>query len=132
MVSVRDDGSTQGDTSSAPFAVAIIRKGESGSKTGAGTGTGTGTGTGSGASSVTNPFVDLKGHWAEKDVLEAVEQGLFQGTSTTTFAPDKTLTRGMMVTVLYRLAGEPTMAQTSPFTDVADSAYYARRCVLGR
>lgn len=72
-----------------------------------------------------NPFVDLKGHWAEKDVLEAVDQGLFQGTSSTTFAPDKTLTRGMMVTVLYRLAGEPTVAQASPFTDVASSAYYA-------
>ena len=69
--------------------------------------------------------IDLKGHWAEEDVLEAVDQGLFQRTSSTTFAPDQTLTRGMMVTVLYRLAGEPIVAQGSPFTDVAEGAYYA-------
>lgn len=72
-----------------------------------------------------NPFTDLKGHWAEEDVLKAVEKGLFRGTSSTTFDPDKTLTRGMMVTVLYRLAGEPAVVRTSPFADVADSAYYA-------
>lgn len=129
VVTIRDDGSTQGDTSSALFTVAIIRNGasgsEGGSETGTGTGTGTETGEGSQTSPVTNPFTDLRGHWAEEAVLEAVEKGLFQGTSSTTFSPDKTLTRGMMVTVLHRMAGTPAAGQSSPFADVAADAYYA-------
>ena len=51
--------------------------------------------------------------------------GLFTGTSATTFAPYDTMTRAMMVTVLYRMAGEPDVAVTSTgFTDLDADRYY--------
>ncbi|MBQ7871491.1 MAG: S-layer homology domain-containing protein, partial [Oscillospiraceae bacterium] len=54
-----------------------------------------------------------------------VANGLMKGMSDTEFAPNGTLTRGMMVTVLYRLAGEPEVTEASSFTDVAADAWYA-------
>lgn len=50
---------------------------------------------------------------------------LFNGTSDTTFAPDAPMTRGMMVTVLWRAAGCTEAKSASGFTDVADGQYYA-------
>ncbi len=49
---------------------------------------------------------------------------LMTGTSDTTFSPDGTLTRAMMVTVLHRLAGKPAAASTASFTDVAAGKWY--------
>ena len=49
---------------------------------------------------------------------------LMTGTSDTTFNPDGTLTRAMMVTVLHRLAGKPAAASTASFTDVAAGKWY--------
>lgn len=72
-----------------------------------------------------HPFTDLIGHWAENDVMKAVEKGLFQGTSETTFSPNRTLTRGMLVTVLYRMDGSDAVNSPSGFPDVASDAYYA-------
>lgn len=46
------------------------------------------------------------------------------GTSSTTFSPDATTTRGMIVTILYRLEGTPAVSSASGFTDVADGQYY--------
>jgi len=54
-----------------------------------------------------------------------VEEGIMNGTSDTTFSPNGTLTRGMVVTMLYRAAGEPFTNADIDFTDVADSAWYA-------
>ncbi|MDR2670244.1 MAG: amidohydrolase family protein [Oscillospiraceae bacterium] len=73
------------------------------------------------------PFDDVKsGDWFYDDVLYAYENELFNGTSATTFSPDTPMTRGMFVTVLYRLHGEPDVGEAaSPFRDVADGAYYA-------
>lgn len=52
------------------------------------------------------PFVDVKaGEWYEKAVRYAYENGLFAGTSDTTFSPDTGMTRGMFVTVLGRKSG---------------------------
>ncbi len=73
-----------------------------------------------------NPFTDVgTSDWFYEDVKYAVENGLFNGTTDTTFAPDGIITRAMMVTVLYRAEGEPTTNKSIPFADVDMGAYYA-------
>ncbi len=52
-------------------------------------------------------FADIAGHWAEDYIITAVNYGMFNGTSTTTFSPEAQMTNGMVITVLHRLAGEP-------------------------
>ena len=68
---------------------------------------------------------------ADADYAQAVawckEQGLMKGTSDTQFSPEDTLTRAMVVTVLYRRAGQPGLADENlgyPFADVDASAWY--------
>ena len=82
---------------------------------------------------VTNPdfealrtkFVDVPGHWAEEEILEAVYRGLFKGMDDTHFAPNADLTRAELVTVLYRMAGEPSVeSMTHPFADIAADTWY--------
>ena len=71
-------------------------------------------------------FTDISDHWAEEHILFTASRGLFSGTSETTFSPNATLTRGMFVTALGRLAGiDPADYQTGKFTDVKADAYYA-------
>lgn len=60
-----------------------------------------------------------------KAVAWAVENGITEGTSDTTFAPGTICTRAHGVTFLYRAAKATASAGASAFTDVADSAYYA-------
>ncbi len=72
-------------------------------------------------------FTDVSaGAWYEEAVKFAVENGLFSGTSVTTFSPDKKMTRAMLVTVLYRLDGSPEAAASSAFKDVSAADYYAK------
>ena len=72
------------------------------------------------------PFTDVKsGSWFEDAVDYVYAKGMMTGTSATTFAPNSTTTRAMIVTILYRLENEPA-AGTASFTDVASSAYYAK------
>lgn len=72
-----------------------------------------------------NPFTDVQpGAYYYDAVLWAVEQGITTGTTATTFSPNATVTRGQTVTFLHRAAGT-AVAGSNPFTDVADSAYYA-------
>jgi hypothetical protein len=74
----------------------------------------------------TTNFVDIAEHWAKNDILFVTERGLFSGTSATTFSPNGTMTRGMVVTVLGRYAQADISGFTvSRFSDVAASAYYA-------
>lgn len=63
--------------------------------------------------------------WYHEAVDYVLTAGLMNGMSDTIFAPDSQLTRGMLVTVLYRLEGEPAVAGTA-FADVAADAYYAK------
>lgn len=64
--------------------------------------------------------------WYAPAVQTCTEQGLFQGTSPTTFSPDLSMTRGMFVTVLGRMENiDPTQADASGFMDVPEDAYYA-------
>lgn len=53
-------------------------------------------------------FLDTVGHWAESDVDFVSARELFTGTAPQTFSPESATTRGMVVTVLARLAGEST------------------------
>ena len=58
-------------------------------------------------------------------VLWAVENGVTEGTSATTFSPDMSCTRAQMVTFLWRAAGSPEpVTTTNPFTDVNSGVYY--------
>ena len=73
-----------------------------------------------------NDFTDLKpGAFYEKAVAWAVEQGITNGTSKTTFGPDLTCTRGQIVTFLYRFKGQPDVGNTdTPFIDLKDGGFY--------
>lgn len=127
VVTVQEDGSTKGDTSAEPFTVRITRKGGSsdGSSSGSGSSSSGSSSSGTaGGSADANPFTDLDGHWGKDVILEAVNGGLFRGTSATTFSPNAAVTRGMLVTVLHRMEGTPA-GGSQPFADVAAGAYYA-------
>lgn len=77
--------------------------------------------------SSTKLFVDVPpSSYCYDAVLWAVEQGITTGTSTTTFSPDDTVTRGQAVTFLHRAAGSPAVGDDNPFRDVATNAYYIR------
>lgn len=74
---------------------------------------------------VYNPFTDIEKHWAKEEILRAYHAGLFKGTTPTKFAPNESVTRGMFVAVVYRLAGEPAVEKGAEFTDVPSQSYYA-------
>lgn len=72
-----------------------------------------------------NPFKDVaQGAYYYKAVLWAVEKGITQGTSSTTFSPDAPCTRGHVVTFLHRANAAPAPVARNPFKDVSVSAYY--------
>ena len=72
------------------------------------------------------PFVDVADSaWYADAVRYVYEKGLMTGATGTTFAPETATTRGMLVTILYRLEGEPA-AGTANFTDVSAGMYYAK------
>lgn len=70
-------------------------------------------------------FTDVPaGFWAEDAIAFVVENGLFQGTTPTTFEPNTEMSRAMLVTVLWRLDGEPAPTATNNFADVKNGVYY--------
>ena len=76
------------------------------------------------------PFIDVRGDdWFYDDVAYVYENGLMNGTSETTFSPYISTTRGMIVTILYRMEGKPAVFEACPFTDVKAGAYYERAIV---
>lgn len=73
----------------------------------------------------TLPFTDVKSSdWFYDGVKYVYENGLMSGTGTATFSPNTATTRGMIVTILHRMEGEPTAAGEA-FTDVEAGQYYA-------
>ena len=71
-------------------------------------------------------FQDLDtGRWYHEYTDYVIAKGLMNGMDETHFAPEGSLTRGMLVTALYRLAGEPEVTEPATFTDVAQGRYYA-------
>jgi hypothetical protein len=69
----------------------------------------------------------LLSDWFYGDVEYVFTNGLMNGTSATTFSPSDNLTRAMIVTILYRHAGQPgvTGRTAAPFDDVADGQWYS-------
>ena len=61
--------------------------------------------------------------WCYDAVQFVYVNGLMNGTTTTTFEPNRTLNRGMWVTMLYRMAGSPAISGTEDFTDVDASTW---------
>ena len=61
--------------------------------------------------------------WFYSAVRYAYENGLMTGTGSGAFSPNATITRGMLVTILYRLEDEPAVTATNPFTDVSSGGY---------
>ena len=80
---------------------------------------------GIGYAAPTEKYTDITGHWAKESIDYAVGRGLFSGTIDTTFDPNTAMNRGMLVTVLGRLAGADVSAyKTSSFSDVSVGKYY--------
>lgn len=70
-------------------------------------------------------FTDVKpSDWFYEPVLYVVERGLFQGTGVGVFAPHEHMNRGMLATVLHRMAGEPMGAYRGSFADVPEGTWY--------
>ena len=83
-------------------------------------------GSGSGLGASASQFSDLAaGSWYYEAVRSALKNGLMNGTSAHTFSPDMPMTRAMLVTILWRMAGQPD-AKASPFTDVVSGSWYAK------
>lgn len=74
-----------------------------------------------------NPFTDVYEHdWYYKSVEYVHKNSLFSGLTATQFGPNVPVTRGMLVTVLYRAEGKPEVLTGSQFEDVAAGAYYEK------
>lgn len=72
-------------------------------------------------------FTDVPStQWYYNDVRYVVEKGLFQGMSENTFEPGSPMQRGMMTTVLHRLAGKPEVGYAAVFTDIPDGQWYTQ------
>ena len=72
-----------------------------------------------------NPFTDVPAsHWAHDDITYVYENDLMNGTDGSLFSPESTTTRAQLVTVLYRLAGQPAADWANPFWDVPASAWF--------
>ena len=72
------------------------------------------------------PFDDSgRGDWFYDNVVYVYENGLMDGVSDTLFDPDGTVTRAQLVTMLWRLDGEPSVNYALPFTDVSGGEWYA-------
>ena len=73
-----------------------------------------------------NPFVDVApGSYCEKAVLWAVEQGITNGTSATTFSPDQTCTCGHILTFLWRAEGSPETGAAGPIASQFQGSWYS-------
>ena len=71
------------------------------------------------------PFTDVvAGTWYYGAAAYAYNNGLFAGMTPTTFAPNATMTRAMLVSVLWRLAGAPAPKAPNTFVDVPNGAWY--------
>ena len=77
------------------------------------------------AENATNPFNDVKeGDYFYEAVLWAVEKGITDGTTETTFSPNDTCTKAHIITFTWRFNGEPKAAIENPFEDVAEGDWF--------
>lgn len=77
------------------------------------------------STSWTSPYKDVKpGDWFYDAAKYTAQSSLMSGTSPTLFSPEDTMTRGMLVTVLYRMEGKPAVSGAPNFTDVQSGQWY--------
>ena len=77
-----------------------------------------------GAPAQSSSFNDMSTNdWFYEAFRYVLQNGLMNGTSVNTFSPYATITRGMLVTILYRLDGEPAVTGSCPFSDVPSGSY---------
>ena len=76
-------------------------------------------------------YVDVPGHWGEKDIYDVSDRGIFEGTDETHFTPDGPMNRAMMATVIYRMDGSHKMEGGVTFHDVDMTSWYADALIWG-
>ena len=82
---------------------------------------------------VSQQFADVdRSQWYHDGIDYAVSHELFKGVASGRFDPEGTMTRAMLVTVLYRLDGAPAIAPDSGFSDVPENEWYAQAVTWGR
>lgn len=69
-------------------------------------------------------FTDVSNHWAKSYIEWAAYHKYFNGETDTSFAPNKAMDRGMLVTVLYNIENRPSTGNSS-FSDVPQGKYYS-------
>ena len=77
------------------------------------------------------PFTDLEDSLYRPAAYRLHRRGVMNGVSETQFDPEGTLTRAMVVTILWRLAGSPTAQNSCPFADVPAGTYYREAVIWG-
>ena len=78
------------------------------------------------------PFTDVpETEWYRAAVEYVFENKLMNGMNATTYGPQKTLTRAMLVTILYRMAGAPKVEADNVFTDVPAGQWYTEAILWG-
>jgi len=79
---------------------------------------------------VGEPFLDVnEGDWFYDAVAYAYENGLMDGVGGNRFAPNSATTRAQLVTILYRMEGQPVVSGDLPFTDVEAGTWYTNAVV---
>lgn len=91
-----------------------------------GSGSSGGSGSGGSVSAAGQPFEDVPANaWYLDSLIYVYEKGYMDGISSDAFNPDGELTRGMLVTVLYRMSGSPDVSgQSSGFADVSENRFF--------
>ena len=70
--------------------------------------------------------------WSAKDIAYVVEKGYMNGTGDGKFSPEGTMTRAMVVTVLWRREGSPKVKYSPEFTDVPEKSYYTSAVIWAK
>lgn len=79
------------------------------------------------------PFKDVsKYKWYYSTIKKAYDNQLMKGTGEKTFSPEDNITRGMVVTVLHRMANQPKVTYSSLFEDVRESSYYSKAVIWAK
>ncbi len=77
-------------------------------------------------------FIDIdRNAWYHDGIHYAVEKGMMNGMGENTFEPDTAMNRAMLLTILWRLEGEPAVQNGVKFTDVADGMWYSKAIAWG-
>ena len=74
-----------------------------------------------------NTFKDVSSSdWFYDEVQYVYQKNLMNGTGASSFSPRDTLTRAMLVTILYRIEGEPAVSYSGKFSDVPSGRWYSK------